>query len=203
MQIGAVLSQTELGPEPETLRDYAQAVQDLGFDFLVTADHVVGAAQPNKVYVTLSDGRIVQPTRTWTDPESDVALLNVEDGTLPAATGSPTPRAVADWPQYHRDALRTGAGPATPVLDSPRRAWTRSLDGRVYASPLIVGGRVIDPASGMDQAADVAVAGPKRLHSSDAWCAGPARRPHPNPCRVATVHAAADWGLSCPGRSRR
>ena len=43
MQIGAVLSQIELGPEPETLRDYAQAVQDLGFDFLVTADHVVGA----------------------------------------------------------------------------------------------------------------------------------------------------------------
>ena len=61
----------------------------------------------------------------------------------PAATASPTPRAVADWPQYHRDALRTGAGPATPVLDSPRRAWAKSLDGRVYASPLIVGGRVI------------------------------------------------------------
>ncbi len=50
---------------------------------------------------------------------------------------------MADWPQYHRDALRTGAGPATPALDSPRRAWTRALDGKVYASPLIVGGRVI------------------------------------------------------------
>ncbi len=43
MQIGAVLSQTELGPEVEAVRDYAQAVQDLGFEFLVTADHVVGA----------------------------------------------------------------------------------------------------------------------------------------------------------------
>jgi serine protease Do len=51
---------------------------------IVTNYHVVGAAQPNKVYVTLSDGRIVQPTRTWTDPESDIALLNVEDDTLPA-----------------------------------------------------------------------------------------------------------------------
>ncbi|HLZ27602.1 MAG TPA: LLM class F420-dependent oxidoreductase [Chloroflexota bacterium] len=43
MQIGAVLSQTELGPDPAALCDYAQAVQDLGYGFLVTSDHVVGA----------------------------------------------------------------------------------------------------------------------------------------------------------------
>ena len=43
MQTGAVLSQSELGADLAALRDYAQAVQDLGFDFLVTADHVVGA----------------------------------------------------------------------------------------------------------------------------------------------------------------
>jgi probable F420-dependent oxidoreductase len=43
MQIGAVLSQNELGPDPAAMRDYAQAVQDLGYDFLVTSDHVVGA----------------------------------------------------------------------------------------------------------------------------------------------------------------
>jgi probable F420-dependent oxidoreductase len=43
MQTGAVLSQNELGPDPAAVRDYAQAVQDLGYDFLVTADHVVGA----------------------------------------------------------------------------------------------------------------------------------------------------------------
>src|ERR1700716_2814265 len=43
MQIGAVLSQSELGPDPAAVRDYAQAVQDLGYSFLVTTDHVVGA----------------------------------------------------------------------------------------------------------------------------------------------------------------
>src|SRR5712692_7464582 len=43
MQTGAVLSQNELGPDLAAVRDYAQAVQDLGYDFLVTADHVVGA----------------------------------------------------------------------------------------------------------------------------------------------------------------
>jgi probable F420-dependent oxidoreductase len=43
MQFGAVLSQSELGPDPAALAEYAQAVQDLRYDFLVTADHVVGA----------------------------------------------------------------------------------------------------------------------------------------------------------------
>jgi serine protease Do len=52
---------------------------------VVTNYHVVGAAPPTKVYVTLSDTRIVQPVRTWTDPESDIALLNINDDTLPAA----------------------------------------------------------------------------------------------------------------------
>lgn len=52
---------------------------------VVTNYHVVGAAVPSKVYVTLSDGRIVQPARTWTDPESDIALLNLTEDTLPTA----------------------------------------------------------------------------------------------------------------------
>jgi probable F420-dependent oxidoreductase len=43
MEIGAVLAQNELGGDPGGLRAYAQAVQDLGYDFLVAADHVVGA----------------------------------------------------------------------------------------------------------------------------------------------------------------
>ena len=43
MQIGAFLAQNELGSDVAALRDYAQSVQDLGYDFLVVADHVVGA----------------------------------------------------------------------------------------------------------------------------------------------------------------
>ncbi|AMV25073.1 putative periplasmic serine endoprotease DegP-like precursor [Gemmata sp. SH-PL17] len=52
---------------------------------VVTNYHVVGAASPGKVYVTLSDGRIVQPARIWGDPESDLSLLNIDDTSLPAA----------------------------------------------------------------------------------------------------------------------
>ena len=43
MQIGAVLSQNEIGMDVAALRDYTQAVRDLGYDFLVAADHVMGA----------------------------------------------------------------------------------------------------------------------------------------------------------------
>jgi probable F420-dependent oxidoreductase len=55
VQIGAVLAQSEVGPDVAGLRDYAQGVQDLGYDFLVAADHVAGtdaAAHPelDRVY---------------------------------------------------------------------------------------------------------------------------------------------------------
>ena len=43
MQIGAVLPQTEIGTDMASVRDYAQAMQDLGYEHLVTSDHVLGA----------------------------------------------------------------------------------------------------------------------------------------------------------------
>lgn len=49
----------------------------------ITNNHVVGGAEPAKVYVTLSDGRIVQPVRIWADPESDISLLHLNDESLP------------------------------------------------------------------------------------------------------------------------
>jgi S1-C subfamily serine protease len=49
----------------------------------ISNNHVVGSAPPGKVYVTLSDGRIVQPSRIWADAESDVSLLQLDDETLP------------------------------------------------------------------------------------------------------------------------
>ena len=52
---------------------------------VVTNNHVVGTAPRDKVYVTLSDGRILQPTRILADPESDISLLQLDDTTLPVA----------------------------------------------------------------------------------------------------------------------
>ena len=50
---------------------------------VITNNHVVGAADPNKVHVTLSNGRILQPIRILADPESDISLLQLADATLP------------------------------------------------------------------------------------------------------------------------
>ena len=43
MQIGAIFPQTEIGPDPAAIRDYAQAVEAMQFDYLFIADHVLGA----------------------------------------------------------------------------------------------------------------------------------------------------------------
>jgi S1-C subfamily serine protease len=52
---------------------------DEGRSFLVlTNNHVIGNAAPEKVTVNLADGRLLHPRRVWADPESDVAVLRLE-----------------------------------------------------------------------------------------------------------------------------
>ena len=43
MKYGVVFPQTEIGSDPVVLRDYAQAAEDLGYDYLLAYDHVIGA----------------------------------------------------------------------------------------------------------------------------------------------------------------
>src|SRR5215470_17542348 len=72
----------------------------------------------------------------------------------PSADLSPSPlRAPAgltsrDWPTYHRDAARTGAAPALSAAGRLAIAWTRRLDGAVWAQPLVIGGLVIAATEG-------------------------------------------------------
>jgi outer membrane protein assembly factor BamB len=62
---------------------------------------------------------------------------------------TPTPQPADDWPLYHLDAQRTGFAPNFPALSGPlSEAWARSLDGAVYAEPLVVHGRVIAATEG-------------------------------------------------------
>lgn len=42
MEIGVVFPQTEVGTDPELLRDYARRAESLGFDHLLAYDHVLG-----------------------------------------------------------------------------------------------------------------------------------------------------------------
>ena len=43
MEIGVIFPQTEIEPDRHAIRDFAQAAQDLGYEYLFIADHVLGA----------------------------------------------------------------------------------------------------------------------------------------------------------------
>ncbi len=43
MKLGVVFPQTEIGTDPGVIRDYAQAAESLGYDYLLAYDHVLGA----------------------------------------------------------------------------------------------------------------------------------------------------------------
>ena len=70
-------------------------------------------------------------------------------GNAPASSAGPSSaspssaRVAADWPTYHGDNARTGVARG-PDLQTPlRQAWSRSLDGAVYAQPVVVGSTVV------------------------------------------------------------
>jgi len=48
MQVGVTFPQTEIGADPGAIRDYAQAVEGLGYKHLVVFDHVLGADPTNR-----------------------------------------------------------------------------------------------------------------------------------------------------------
>ena len=46
MRIGIAFPTTEIGSDPAVIRDFVQAIEDLGYDYLTCIDHVVGAGKP-------------------------------------------------------------------------------------------------------------------------------------------------------------
>jgi hypothetical protein len=67
----------------------------------------------------------------------------------PAASAASTPAASAasdpgaDWPTYDRTAERSGVSISSPTPSVVRQSWTASVDGAVYAQPLVAGSEVI------------------------------------------------------------
>ena len=43
MKFGAIFPQTEIGADPGEIREFAQAVEGMGYDYIFIADHVLGA----------------------------------------------------------------------------------------------------------------------------------------------------------------
>jgi probable F420-dependent oxidoreductase len=48
MKLGVVFPQTEIGADPTVIRDFAQAVEGMGYDYLLAYDHVLGADTANR-----------------------------------------------------------------------------------------------------------------------------------------------------------
>jgi probable F420-dependent oxidoreductase len=48
VQVGVTFPQAEIGTDPEMIRDYAQAAEDLGYEHLLAYDHVLGADPSNR-----------------------------------------------------------------------------------------------------------------------------------------------------------
>jgi probable F420-dependent oxidoreductase len=48
LQVGVTFPQNEIGADPKTIRDYAQAAEDLGYEHLLAYDHVLGADPSNR-----------------------------------------------------------------------------------------------------------------------------------------------------------
>jgi probable F420-dependent oxidoreductase len=48
MKLGVTFPQLEIGSDPGVLREYAQTAQDVGYDYLLAYDHVLGAETTNR-----------------------------------------------------------------------------------------------------------------------------------------------------------
>ncbi len=48
MKIGAIFPHQEIGSDPVVIRDWAQAVEDLGYSHILAYDHVLGAVHENR-----------------------------------------------------------------------------------------------------------------------------------------------------------
>ena len=64
MQLGATIPVADIGTGPAEIRDYAQAVEGLGFDYLQAPDHVLGANPAN----VAGKGRVGTNEHPYHDP---------------------------------------------------------------------------------------------------------------------------------------
>ena len=66
--------------------------------FLVTNHHVIGSASSDDVSLFLADGRMIRPRKIWSDPQTDLAVIDVGRQHLPAAPLGDSERvAVGQW----------------------------------------------------------------------------------------------------------
>jgi S1-C subfamily serine protease len=53
--------------------------------YVLTNRHVIRHSSPERIEIHLADGRVFNPTRIWSDSETDVAVMSIDAGVLAAA----------------------------------------------------------------------------------------------------------------------
>src|SRR6266508_3863083 len=110
-----------------------------------TSTTSLSETSPTLVAPTVSG--IAPEPRPASPTDTVPAPLPTAGSTAPTASAAPATPAVgfpvADWPTYHRDNTRAGVVTGAPNPQRLTEAWRQSLDGAVYAEPLVVSGRVV------------------------------------------------------------
>ena len=81
-------------PQYSFRRDVEEAgsgvlVRYRGKDYVLTNRHVIKHSKEDLIWLELGDGRQLQPTRIWSDVETDIAVMSVESANLlPARIGN-------------------------------------------------------------------------------------------------------------------
>jgi serine protease Do len=65
---------------------------------VLTNNHVIAQASAEQITINLADGRLFHPARVWADPESDIAVLQIDASDLPTAPlGDSDSARVGQW----------------------------------------------------------------------------------------------------------
>lgn len=160
MQLGAVFPQTEIGPDPSGIADFATAIENAGFDLILGYDHVLGVDpadpdfdgpydnndpfhEPFTLFgflagytesVTLGTGILILPQRQTALVAKQAAEVDIlSDGRLRLGVG-------VGWNEREYEALGMDFGNRGRRIEEQvevlRRLWTEdavSVDGRWHA----------------------------------------------------------------------
>ena len=76
-------------------------------------------------------------------PSAPTATSSAGASATPSASAAAGRNPAAAWPTYHGDNQRSGVASAPALTPPLHRAWSKDLDGAVYAQPIAVGGLLI------------------------------------------------------------
>ena len=129
MKIGVVFPQTEFSADLGGVRAFAEAAQDLGYEYLITADHVLGAdpaGYPGWDRPYRHDTVIHEPMVLF----AYLAGITPKLGFMPNVTGINSAM-VADVPM-------PGSTPTMVPRKTPRKVYQRLMGCRQTENPLMM-----------------------------------------------------------------